>query len=220
MRQDGNTLHCSQSKKGFERRQLRCLLVWGPYVQKDISDSDGSKETGNGVVAPPGYNCRSIWDFASWSHFQPKRPVEHYLEHPDDGRGIRLKTGRFGAYCSGANDEEITDNIQLSEETGDAGIGRISEGGSEDDSDACRLVLCLGSSFGKLSDTLACRIPVSTLHELPMLLIGPWSYLKYNSTFLSLEKQEDGDVLSIQAYVVDQLVADGIINITGKRLVG
>lgn len=219
------TLPALQSKGLKEAEEEIALFIgpWGPYVQK-LSDSNGSEKPPTASL-PPGLSAdlSKITTRALNAVLSTKETGGVLLgTHPDDGRSIRLKTGRFGAYLQwGEDDEEGTTTHSLPrEKAAMRSIQAFAEGDNEDDADIS-LGTMLGISFEEAVGYVGLPRTVSTLDELPILAaIGPYGpYLKYNSTFLSLNKK-DGHVLTIQAEVAEQLVTDGIINATGKKARG
>jgi DNA topoisomerase-1 len=197
---------------------------WGPYVQKTSRSDDGSEKPPTASL-PPGLAAdiskitpRTL-NAVLWS----KESGGLLLgTHPDDGRDIRLKTGRFGAYLQWGEDEKDgTTTHSLPRDK--AAMRSIESFAEDDDADSERMSLSglLGISLEEAIGYVGLPRRVTTLNELPVVAaIGPYGpYLKYNSTFLSLN-QKDGDVLSIDADTAERLVTDGIINAKDKKARG
>lgn len=194
---------------------------WGPYVKKISGKESSSSEKPASAKLPEGMA-------ADISIITPKT-LRALLEsherdglllgsHPDDGRDIRLKIGRFGAYLQwGESDAEGTTTHSLPKHIG--GMRNLDYEAMDDDGD-------LGGSLGAmLGITLEDAVgyvglprTVCTLNELPIIAaIGPYGpYLKYNNSYASL-KEEDGDVLTVDGDVAKMVVTDGIINKTSSK---
>ena len=129
--------------------------------------------------------------------------------HPDDGRPIRLKIGRFGAYLQWGDDgEEGTTTHSLPKQLGSMRNLTI----DLEESDAS-LNDMMGLTFEEALGYVNLPRTVTTLNGLPIVAaIGPYGpYLKYNNSFASLNKK-DGDVLTVDAETAERVVTDGIIN--------
>jgi DNA topoisomerase-1 len=131
-------------------------------------------------------------------------------QHPDDGRNIRLKVGRFGAFLQwGEDDEEGTTTHTLPRSIRNMNTINIEQTAGEESS----LQGMLGISLEQAVQYANLPKTVCMMNELPIIAsIGPYGpYLKYNSTFLTL-KPADGDVLFIDPETAQTLVTEGIVN--------
>jgi topoisomerase IA-like protein len=191
-----------------EDEDIRLLVgPWGPYIQRVGMNGD---ET---VTAPlpssmaadlstiTAHNLRSI--------LSTKETGGYLLGvHPEDGRSVRLKTGRFGAYLQRGDDGEpdtTTHSLPLNLPV----VTPDSEGGDvniDSDYPANMPFLTFDDALGYAS------LPktISELHDNPIVAaVGPYGpYLKYNNTYVNLEK--DQNILSIDAETAESLVAEAL----------
>jgi DNA topoisomerase-1 len=130
--------------------------------------------------------------------------------HPEDGRNIRLKLGRFGAYLQwGEDGEEGTTTHSVPRSIGN--MRNIDAAKAKED--GFSLNAMLGISLESAIQYVNLPRTVCTFNDLPIVAaIGPYGpYLKYNNTYMSLNKN-DGDVIDIEAETAEALVTEGIIN--------
>mmetsp|Transcript_21685 Transcript_21685/g.62198 ORF Transcript_21685/g.62198 Transcript_21685/m.62198 type:complete len:782 (+) Transcript_21685:1-2346(+) len=180
---------------------------WGAYIQRMglSSSSDGEKPPTANLPQGMAADLSTITPDVLNALLAAKEKDGILIgTHPKDGRSIRLKIGRYGAYLQwGDAGEEGTTNHSLPRDVG--GLG----GRNIDLSGASTLGITLEEAVGytELPRT------VCELHDMPILTsIGPYGpYLKYNNTFVSLKKEE-GDVLTVDADTAKMLVTEGIIN--------
>lgn len=188
---------------------------WGPYVQKvnGAADDSGEKKKPLTASLPSGMAA----DLSTITRDILKAILASKEEngtilgpHPEDGRNIRLKLGRFGAYLQWGEDGEdgtTTHTVPRS-------IGNMRNIDVEKaKEDGFSLNAMLGISLESAIQYVNLPRTVCTFNDLPIVAsIGPYGpYLKYNSTYMSLNKN-DGDVLSIDAETAEALVTEGIIN--------
>ena len=190
---------------------------WGPYVRRQhFSDSQqNSTEAEKPVSAslPPAMatDLSTITREALGVVLATREKNGVVLgEHPEDGRTIRLKLGRFGAYLQWGDDGvEGTSTHTLPRRKNMIKAPQV-----EDDSNG-RLSLhsMLDITLEEAVQYVNLPREVGNLHDLPIMAsIGPYGpYLKYNGTFLSLN-EKDGDVLTIDFDSASELVTEGIIN--------
>lgn len=210
---------------------------WGPYIiQKPLN---GDAEPINAPL-PPGMatDLSTITPSTLKALVQAKQGSGVILgEHPDDGRNIFLKVGRFGAYLQwGEDGEEGTSTHSLPKQISSMRNLHVGEkqNDSEMDDDAMQddlagdmaedAVASTPESSSSLSGMLGlgleeavayCGLPrtVTHLDEKPITAaIGPYGpYLKYNNKYMSLNAR-DGDVLTVDEETAVVLVTDKIIN--------
>lgn len=194
---------------------------WGPYVQRVGTEFDSNEKAPSAPLPPAmAADISTIKPEALRALLATKQGGGVLLgQHPDDGRNIRLKTGRFGAYLQWGDDDEAgATNHSLPRNK--TRMRQIETHEKEDD-DAPVMEASLDALLGvTLEDAIAyVGLPrtVTVLADKPIIAaIGPYGpYLKYNSKFLSL-KEKDGDVLTIDAETAVELVTDGIINKANK----
>lgn len=203
------------------------LLIgpWGPYIQKTNGHDEPLKAP---LPAGMATDLSTITTKTLQALLEAKEGDGHILgQHPEDGRNIRLKVGRFGAYLQwGETGEENTTTHSLPKQV--SAMRNIKATEETDDSEDMPTDIqsnvtspagdgSLGSMLGLTVEEAVgyCGLPrtVSMLHDKPIVTaIGPYGpYLKYNNTFMSLSPR-DGDVLTIDAETAEQLVTEGIIN--------
>jgi DNA topoisomerase-1 len=190
---------------------------WGPYVQKirgnNVEECSSGKVKPLTASLPPGMAADlTIITPQTLNAVLSSREKNGTVlgEHFDDGRNIRLKLGRFGAYLQwGEDGEEGTTTHSLPRSVGNMrnmDFSRAEEEGYE-------LSGMLGISLQEAIEY--CNLPrtVCVLDELPIIAsIGPYGpYLKYNNTYMSLNKG-DGDVTTIDSNAAELLVTEGIVN--------
>ncbi|KAL7575132.1 hypothetical protein ACA910_000498 [Epithemia clementina (nom. ined.)] len=196
---------------------------WGPYVEKlGIHDEDyqnnGSKAGENGVgpryTAPlPPSMCADLSTITPESLravLSSKLAGGSVLgSHPDDGRPILLKTGRYGAYLQwGEDGEEGTTTHSLPREkstiftTGitensEDGLGNDNSGGGDDQ-----------LTFEEAVGYVGLPRVVTHIDDEPVVAsLGPYGpYLKVGKTYVSLKKA-DGDVLTVNEEKALSLIA-------------
>ena len=179
---------------------------WGPYVKKVDSSSPDEKGVTAQLPAGMASDLATITPNSLKSILSAKEENGSVLcVHPDTGRNIRLKVGRFGAFLQcGEDDEDGTTTHTLPQQlrnmkTAIAGADSLSG--------------MIGITPEEAIQYVNLPRTVSTMKELPILAaIGPYGpYLKYNNTFLSLNPK-DGDVLTIDPDTAQTLVTEGIVN--------
>jgi DNA topoisomerase-1 len=187
---------------------------WGPYVQLLANDANGTKVS---VSLPSGLasDLSLINSNALRSLLSAKESGGLVLgQHPDDGRNIRLKTGRFGAYLQwGDDDEEGTTSHSLPKSMRSF-EGKVDDQDFDSESSLDQMMgLFLEQAVGY------CGLPrtVCIVQDSPVTAaIGPYGpYLKFNNKYVTLTKKHD--VLTIDAETAEQLVIDGILNVPTKR---
>lgn len=188
--------------------EIRLLVgPWGPYVQRKGMNGDEA------VTAPLPSSMAADLSTITTQNLQSllltKESGGHLLGvHPEDGRSVRLKTGRFGAYLQWGDDGEpgtsthsLPHNLPVF--TSDSN-GKDDSIGS--DYPVNMPILTFEDALGYVS------LPktVSELHNNPIVAsIGPYGpYLKYNNTYVNLEK--DQNVLSIDAETAEGLVVEAL----------
>jgi DNA topoisomerase-1 len=195
---------------------------WGPYVQKlSVSeDSTTSKPPSAPLPASMAADLSAITPQALKTLLSTRKAGGIVLgEHPDDGRTIRLKVGRFGPYLQWGDDgEESTTTRSLPKDFGNTLKSETFEDELENDQDGEDVTegnAVLGSGiFGiTLEDAIGyVNLPrtVGALNDLPIITsLGPLGpYLKYNNTFVSLSPK-DGTVLTVDAETAQRLIAEG-----------
>mmetsp|Transcript_25570 Transcript_25570/g.75404 ORF Transcript_25570/g.75404 Transcript_25570/m.75404 type:complete len:368 (-) Transcript_25570:7-1110(-) len=146
--------------------------------------------------------------------------------HPADGRNVRVKIGRYGAFLQwGEEGEDGTTTHSLPKDVGGlGGRGLDLKGGGDGAGDASSAngeAAHLGTVLGLTLETAAgyCDLPrtVCVLNELNVTAaIGPYGpYLKYNNSFASL-RSDIGDVLTVDEETAVRVVTEGIINKSSK----
>jgi topoisomerase IA-like protein len=198
---------------------------WGPYVQHVKWEHDtGIGDTRSPSVPLPPQLCADI------SAITP-RTLNVLLKakqsggmllgtHPEDGRSILLKTGRYGSFLQwGEDGAEGTTTHSLPKHKASATMfdSLLTDNDPPNDTvDRSDQEASSGLTMEEAVGYISLPRTVSHLNDLPITAsLGPYGpYLKFNSSFLSLDPQ-DGDVLTIDKDTAERLVTDGIIN--GKR---
>jgi len=186
---------------------------WGPYVQTLVMHEglDNEKPITATLPSAMAADVSLITPQALRSLLTQKEDGGVIIgQHPADGRNIRFKMGRFGAYLQWGDDTDdnaTTHSLPKKYSTLLATTGQLAE-----DREGESLALTLEEAVGYIS------LPrtVATVNNTPVVAsMGPYGpYLKYNNSYLSLHSK-DGDVLTIDAETAERLVLEGIIN--GKR---
>jgi len=190
---------------------------WGPYVKRVVRDenrdivSDPSDKTPSASL--PSSMSSDISSISLESVSKLLRMKEEngvFLgHHPKDGREIRLKVGRFGAFLQwGQDDKEGTTTHTLPPELRNAkAIGANETGGDEH---------TLGVTYEDAVKYVGLPRTVASIDDKPIVAaIGPYGpYLKYTNRYHSL-KPEQGNVITIDAEAAKALVTEFIIE--GKR---
>ncbi len=181
---------------------------WGPYVQ--LASQDGSDKPSSAPL-PAGMAS----DLSTITPSVLKALLSARLggglllgNHPDNGKPIYLKTGRFGAYLQLGDDDDSTTHSLPRQK---AIMRDLDDWDPEaEDLDLSQM---LGLTFEEAVGYVSLPRTVCTLEDLPITAsIGPYGpYLKYNNSFVSLDLR-DGDVLSVDTDVAIRVVTDGIIN--------
>jgi DNA topoisomerase-1 len=190
---------------------------WGPYIQKveanGAADDSAEKKKPLTASLPSGMaaDLSTITRDILNAILASKEENGTILgPHPEDGRNIRLKLGRFGAYLQwGEDGEEGTTTHTVPRSIGN--MRNIDAEKAKED--GFSLNAMLGISLEVAIQYANLPRTVCTFNDLPIVAsIGPYGpYLKYNSTYMSVNKN-DGDVLSIDAETAEALVTEGIIN--------
>ena len=189
---------------------------WGPYVQNLSKELvDGEKPPTAALPAGMASDLSTI-TVPTLEALLSSRLKDGFLMgvHPDDGREIRLKIGRYGAFLQwGLTGEDGTTTHSLPKHIGSM---RSLDYGSSQDSNVS-LDTMIGLTLEDAVGYVGLPRVVCNLNESPIIAaIGPYGpYLKYNSSYVSLNKL-DGDVLTIGEEVAIQVVTDGIINKSSK----
>jgi DNA topoisomerase-1 len=203
---------------------------WGPYIRWMPKNDDGNATTiptdnenedvkRHSVQLPAelAADIPSIKSSALRALLSTKEVGGDVLgAHPEDGRSIRLKTGRFGAYLQWGDDgAEGTTTHSLPRNRATMRKQNDEATSHEERSLGSMLGITLEEAIGYVS------LPrtVGTLHGLPITCaLGPYGpYLKYNSTYTSLS-ENDGDVLSIDEETAMKIVTERIIETTKTGL--
>lgn len=188
---------------------------WGPYVKKvaDINGASDQREKATTANLPPGMasDLSTITLQSLKSLLATKEENGSILgQHPEDGRNIRLKVGRFGAFLQwGEDGDEGTTTHTLPRSIRSMNTINSEQTEGEESS----LHSMLGISLEEAIQYVNLPRTVCTMNELPIVAaIGPYGpYLKYNNTFMSL-KPTDGDVLTIDSETAQALVTEAIVN--------
>jgi topoisomerase IA-like protein len=211
------TLPTMASSRGDTDEEVGLFVgPWGPYVQQ-LQDGSDEKPPTAPLPASMAADLSTITPSVLKALLTSKQGGGVILgTHPEDGRHIRLKTGRFGAYLQWGDDgEEGTTTYSLPRQK--AIVRDVESFIGDEDGGTC-LSSLLGLTLEEAIGYVNLPRTVSTLNDLPIVAsIGPYGpYLKYNNTFLSL-RTDDGDVLTIDAETAEKLVTDGIVNGIQKR---
>jgi DNA topoisomerase I len=163
---------------------------WGPYIQS-LSEAKASQSTTAALPVDLASDLSRISPDSLQAVLSLKVGGGELLgKHPNDGRRILLKTGRYGAYLQWGDDgEETSTSHSLPRDMASISSERLS---FED-----------AVSYVSLPRT------VCSLDNLPVVAsLGPYGpYLKYNNSYVSLGKA-DADVLSISPATAVRLIED------------
>ena len=185
---------------------------WGPYIQP--TQINGEKPPTAQLPQELSSSVEDISYDVLKSLLETKQSGGILLgEHPDDGRPIRLKSGRFGSYLQWGDDDDATKSTHsLPRDRSSASYSHEQNGMDDEFESPGSQLLSLEEAVGYVS------LPrvVGLLHDRTITAsIGPYGpYLKYNNTFLSLQDHGE-DVLGINLERASELVTEFIIN--GKR---
>lgn len=198
---------------------------WGPYVTSTTSSSEnngGNSAKPLSASLPPhmAANLSLITPGALKALLSAKKDGGVVLgQHPEDGRNIRLKTGRYGAFLQWGDDDQTnttTHSLPKGKIAGDLATYVNEENSDDDDSITMKHNCCsvLGISLEEAIGYVGLPRTVSTLHGRPVVAaIGPYGpYLKYNNSYVSLREV---DVLDVDTETANRLVTEEIIE--GKR---
>lgn len=182
---------------------------WGPYVKKVVHEGTASGTEDKPVTAQLPAGMVSDLSTISWQSLNGLLSMKEQKgaivgQHPDDGRNIRLKIGRFGAFLQwGEDDEEGTTTHTLP-----AHIRTMNDIGTVDDTSSSGF---LGLSFEEAVQFVNLPRTVCMMDDMPIVAsIGPYGpYLKYNNTYVNL-KPADGDVTTIGAEHAKLLVKENL----------
>ena len=177
---------------------------WGPYVKKLSSgDAKGIDEKVVTAQLPPGMaSDLSTINLSTLNSLLSIKEQQGLIlgQHPEDGRNVRLKVGRYGAFLQWGNDEEegtTTHSLPPHlRQMKNADVGDSSGEFLDLTFDAAIQYISLPRTVGALdgSDIVAS--------------IGPYGpYLKYNGTFVSLNAK-DGDVWTIDLETAASLLKE------------
>lgn len=196
---------------------------WGPYVQKVGASSDDGGTTSKPPSAPlpasMAADLSAITLPALKTLLSTRSSGGIVLgQHPDDGRNIRLKVGRFGSYLQlGEDGEDSTTTHSLPKNIGnvrnlDPGTDELDEyqDGDEATENSSLGRGVFGITFEEAVGYTSLPRTVGMMNDLPITTsLGPRGpYLKYNNTYVSLS-QADGDVLTVDAETAQRLVMEG-----------
>jgi DNA topoisomerase-1 len=200
------TLPSLDHETNATNRVALCVGPWGPYIQVLASEAESSS-SGKTPTAPLPLEMSanlSLITSDSLRDVLATRSEGGVLlgQHPDDGRNIRLKTGRFGAYLQWGDDG---DESKTSHSLPKGMAFAVNE------------TLSLEEAVGYVS------LPrtVCYLDNQPIIAsLGPYGpYLKYNNSYVSL-RADDGDVLSIDPDTAERLVREGRANKGSRKALG
>lgn len=181
---------------------------WGPYIQKTDAHTNEKLTTAQ-LPAGMASDLSTITPQSLATLLESREKNGVVLgHHPTDGREIRLKVGRYGAYLQwGSEGADDTTNHSLPRHMGNM---RNLDFSSEDGETS--LDSMIGLSFDDAVKYVGLPREVCVMKELPVIAaIGPYGpYLKYNNTFASLRKS-DSDVLTIEEKEANIIVTERII---------
>lgn len=186
---------------------------WGPYVKKVIHGDTDIEEKPVTAQLPPGMaSDLSTISIQNLNGLLSMKEQKGSIlgQHPNDGRNIRLKIGRFGAFLQwGEDDEEGTTTHTLP-----AHIRTMKDIGIMDESSPSGF---LELTFEEAVQYVNLPRTVCTMDDLPIVAaIGPYGpYLKYNKTFVTL-RPVDGDVLTLDPETAKQVVTEGLSKKSSK----
>jgi DNA topoisomerase-1 len=185
---------------------------WGPYVKRMDEGNSTTVSLPVGMAA----DLSLVTPQALQSLLSSKQAGGLILgQHPGDGRNIRLKTGRYGAFLQWGDDgDESTTTHSLPKGLSSMrSFDTIMTDEGNDSAFAPSLDQMLGLSLDDAVGYVNLPRTVSMLNDKPIIAsIGPYGpYLKYNNTFLTL-KPSDGNVLTLDSETAEELVTDRIIN--------
>lgn len=167
---------------------------WGPYIQHLSAVQEHGGTIQNTTAALPlelAADLSRITSDSLRAVLATKAGGGVLLgKHPNDGRSIRLKTGRYGAYLQwGDDDEETATYHSLPRDMASVSSERLS--------------LDAAVAYVNLPRT------VCSLDNLPVVAsLGPYGpYLKYNNSYVSLSKA-DADVFSISPAAAVSLITE------------
>lgn len=189
---------------------------WGPYIKKVIpAESPEQTSDLKPVSAPLPAGMASDLSIITLESLQSLLATKESNgaligQHPDDGRNVRLKIGRFGAFLQwGDDDEEGTTTHTLPASVRNMKNIAATEDGS--------LTSMLGITFEEAVQYVNLPRTVCTMEDRPIVAaIGPYGpYLKYNNTFITL-KPADGDVLTISPEDAKIVVTEGLSKKSSK----
>jgi DNA topoisomerase I len=179
---------------------------WGPYVRK-VGSRDGKDSDDKAVTAqlPPALAADlSAINLNTLNYILCMKEQNGLIlgQHPEDGRTIRCKVGRFGAFLQWGDDgEEGTTTHTLPSH-----LRQMKNIDTADPSNGL-----LGLEFEEAVQYVNLPRTVCEMDGSPIIAaLGPYGpYLKYNNTFVSLRKG-DGDVLTIDPETAVLLVNAGM----------
>mmetsp|Transcript_21170 Transcript_21170/g.58884 ORF Transcript_21170/g.58884 Transcript_21170/m.58884 type:complete len:1373 (+) Transcript_21170:276-4394(+) len=188
---------------------------WGPYVMKTSGSTAGSED--DKVIKaslPPGMASDiSLITLEGLDAVLKTKEQDGLIlgQHPEDGRNIRLKVGPYGGYLQWGEDGEGSSTHTLPREYRSFKKPDI-EGFNGEETEGS-LADMIGLTLEKAIQYVNLPRTVCLMGDLPIIAsIGPYGpYLKYNNTFMQL-KPKDGDVLTIDGDLAQELVTEGIIN--------
>ena len=190
---------------------------WGPFVKRDNETASLPMALVSDVEAINTTLLEAVLEMK-------KGDNSVIGQHPSDGRNLRLKTGRFGAYLQWGDDgEEGTTTHSLPKEKSMVRLPTDNDVTNNDDAGEVgdeynRSLLLLNITFDEVVGYTGLPRTVCTFQDLPIVAaIGPYGpYLKYNNTYASLTP-ELGDVLTVDATTAQQIVTDEIINKPNRK---
>ena len=169
---------------------------WGPYIQDlSVPDEPAKASLPQSMCA----NLTAITPKALSLVLSTRQSGGVVLgTHPENGKTVRLKTGRFGSYLQlGDDDQEDKSSHSLPSRLRLA-CDKYFDGACDEEGNAIEQLISFEDALAYVS--LPRTVAFVGESQTPVLAnIGPYGpYLKVNSTFTSLT-EEDGDVLTIDA---------------------
>lgn len=175
---------------------------WGPYLKR-LHDDDSKPPMVAHLPMNLASDISSITDEAIEAILVSKERNGNLLGyHPDDGRPIRLRIGRFGTYLQwGEPGDKNTTNHSLPKHSH-----------KRDDSVEPTLSLDDAISYVNLP-----RL-VSEMNGMSITAgLGPYGpYLKFNNTYVGLNA-DDGNILTIQADEAEEIIKQRVLNKSDKK---
>lgn len=179
---------------------------WGPYIRR-VLPREGSNDEVKPVTAqlPPSMaSDLSTINVQRLNGLLSMKEQNGIIlgQHPDDGRNIRIKVGRYGAFLQWGDDEEENTTTH----TLPAHLRQTKNIDTIDSPDGL-----FGLTFEEAVQYVNLPRTVCDLDGSPIIAaIGPYGpYLKYNNTYITLKKS-DGDVITIDSESAKAVVLEGL----------